>query len=503
MLYADKTRYIYDLISGGGKYFFLSRPRRFGKSLLLSTIEAFYQGHRNLFKGLEIDRLTDNWTPLPVLHLDLNSGEYGKEDSLEIMLEYQLDKWEQEYNVPASKSLPPSLRFSDVISHIAQSTGKKVVILVDEYDKPLLNAINDEALADKYRSLLKAFYSNLKSMDRYIEFAMLTGVARFSKVSVFSDLNNLRDISFENNYSAICGITYSELTDIFHDGINNLANEYGLSTDDTLLRLKEMYDGYHFSVKSEDVYNPFSLVNVFASNSFDNYWFDSGTPSHLASLLTRSHLEIKTLSGYRIRRSTLRSAGIMTQEPVPALYQAGYLTISNYIETFDQCVLDFPNREVRESFLSYLVPYYTNINKTETDFVISRFAEEVRTGAPEDFMKRLSSLVASIPYGGKGVAPEDHFQNAVYLVFTLVGYYSRVEQRISSGRIDLSVETPEYLYIFEFKVNKSAAETISQIDAKGYIHPFESSGKKIFLISANFNPETRNIDDYIIQEPQV
>lgn len=282
-LYIDKTAYVYKLVSDGG-YFFLSRPRRFGKSMLLSTIEAYFRGRRDLFKGLAIDSLTDSWEEYPVLHLDLNSEEYKTEESLIKFLDNQLRQWENEYGIRESND-SISMRFARVIQNAYERTGRQVVILVDEYDKPMLNAVDDEELADRYRSILKAFYGNLKSSDRYIKFAMLTGVARFSKVSIFSDLNNLNDISFDRDFSAICGVSAEELPVYFNDSIARLAEENDMTVEDTVAKLKETYDGYHFSKKMVDVYNPFNLMNVFYKNEFDNYWFKTGTPSHVVKLL--------------------------------------------------------------------------------------------------------------------------------------------------------------------------------------------------------------------------
>lgn len=497
-LYVDKTHYIYKLFSEG-QYYFLSRPRRFGKSLLLSTIEAYYQGRRDLFKGLALDSLTDDWEPHPVLHLDLNFREYKDFNSLTKELQRHLEIWENMYG-NEKRERDVEERFSYVIRRAYETTGKKVVILVDEYDKPMLQAINNGKLADRFRSMLKAFYGNLKSMDRYIEFAMLTGVARFSKVSIFSDLNNLRDISFQNDFAAICGITTPELDGSFAEGIRDLAEANGMTESETKEKLKEWYDGYHFAEVLTDIYNPFSLVNVFAANQFGNYWFQSGTPSHLARALERKPMQLRRMSGFHIDMQTLSSAGIMTEDPITLLYQSGYLTISEVDAEYEELVLDYPNREVKESFLKFLVPYYTSLTEQDSSFAINSFAREIREGNAEVFMGRLSSLIAAVPYGGKGSTPESHFQNAVYLVFTLMGYRVGVEQRISSGRIDMTVETTDHVYIFEFKVDRSAREAMDQISQRGYWRPYEASGKQIVLIAANFDSGTRRLSDDTIIE---
>ena len=369
-LYVDKTSYVHRLISTG-KYYFLSRPRRFGKSLLLSTIESYYLGRRELFKGLALDSLTDDWEPHPVLHLDLNADKFDTVESLEIFLSLWLVEWEHQFGVEVPECASLSFRFGQVIRAAAQTTGRRPVILIDKYDKPLLNAIGNEELADNFRSTLKAFYGNLKSMDSYIEFAMLTGVARFSKVSIFSDLNNLRDITFQNDYAGICGITSEELERDFKVGIHTLAQVNGLSDGQTMSQLKEWYDGYHFAYNNVDVYNPFSLMNVFAANQFDNYWFQSGTPTFLVRVLEKHPMQLRRISGFRIGKQALASAGVMTGDPVVLLYQSGYLSISHYDSEYEEIELDYPNREVEESFLKFLVPYYTTLPEQESEFANS------------------------------------------------------------------------------------------------------------------------------------
>ena len=496
-VYVDKTAYVHKLTQEGG-YYFLSRPRRFGKSLLLSTIEAYYQGRRDLFKGLALDSLTDDWEPHPVFHLDLNTRNYHEHASLIKELKRHLEKWEKLYG-DEKKDRDVEERFSHVIERAYEITGKKVVILIDEYDKPMLSAIHNEKRADSFRDTLKAFYGNLKSMDRYIEFAMLTGVARFSKISIFSDLNNLRDITFDHGYSSICGITNDEIDNHLQAGISALAQTYGVSKEEIRAELKTYYDGYHFATDMKDVYNPFSLINVFAGKRFSDYWFQSATPTYLLRLLEKNTMKLKHLSGFKISESKLSSKGIFTEDPIVSLFQSGYLTIKSFDFKTNLICLDYPNREVKESFLNFLMPYYTRISDYGTDFAISQFVEEVNEGNTEEFMRRLACLVAGVPYGGKGSVPEYHFQNAIYLVFTLMGYRAHVEQRMSRGRIDMTVETDRYVYIFEFKVDASASEAMAQIHERGYWKAFEASGKEITLIAANFDSLSRTLNDVEIQ----
>ncbi|MDE5807270.1 MAG: ATP-binding protein [Muribaculaceae bacterium] len=503
-LYVDKTQYIYNLIKQKG-YYFLSRPRRFGKSLLLSTIEAYYQGRRDLFKGLALDSLTENWEPHPVLHLDLNNGNYTELAGLEEILDMHLKTWEREFEVEGTKENPkasPSIRFSNIIRTACKKSGKKVVILIDEYDKPLLNAVGDEELENDFRSLLKSLYSNLKSMDKYIELGFLTGVARFSKVSIFSDLNNLRDISFEEQFAGICGITSDELDSYFQAGIARLAEKEGTTPQETREMLRLNYDGYHFADVSPDVYNPFSLMNVFAKMRMGSYWFESGTPSYLVRLIEREQWLLRDLAPIEIEANILESAGLLSPDPIPSLYQTGYLTIKDFDRVFRTYTLDYPNREVRDGFISFLVPYYIKPSGQPGQFSVKRFVTALTSGDADSFMKLLESMLAGVPYSEKGSA-EAHFQNAAYILFTLMGQYVRIEDRMSDGRIDLTVETSRYVFIFEFKIDSTAEEAMRQIHEKEYWLKHIHSGKEIILIGADFSTKTRRLNGYIIENRRV
>ncbi|MDE5868619.1 MAG: ATP-binding protein, partial [Muribaculaceae bacterium] len=481
-LYIDKTAYIHLLIKG--KYYFLSRPRRFGKSLLLSTIESYYQGRRDLFKGLALNSLTEDWEPHPVLHLDLNSGSYMNTDGLEEILNDHISEWEKRYNlrIPGEEIKESvSSRFRKVIKAASETTGKKVVILIDEYDKPLLNTIGNEELAEKFRDTLKSVYSNLKSMDNFIELAFLTGVARFSKVSIFSDLNNLRDISFEEEFAGICGITSEELDSYFQEGIKQLSEKEGTSAEEIRESLRRNYDGYHFANISPDIYNPFSLMNVFAKLRLGAYWFESGTPTYLVKLIEREQWMLKDIAPFEIDANTLESAGVLSSDPIPVLYQTGYLTIKDYDRDFNTYTLDYPNQEVRDGFLSFLIPYYIKPEGQPSRFSLKKFVLSLNSGDVEGFMELLQSMLADIPYSEKGSA-EAHFQNASYILFSLMGQYVGIEDRTSDGRIDLTVETSKYIYIFEFKINSTAEEALKQIHEKEYWLKFLPSEKEIYLI---------------------
>lgn len=497
-LYVDKTAYIYPLIKGNS-FYFLSRPRRFGKSLLISTLEAYYQGKRELFKGLALDKLTDDWEPHPILHIDLNGREYRNRQSLVSELNAHLERWEEIYGDPKPDRSPEE-RFSNVIRRAFEITGKKVVILVDEYDKPLLSAMHDEDLAYEYRSLLKAFYGNLKSMDSYIEMGLLTGVARFSKVSIFSDLNNLRDISFVEEFAPICGITSDEMSLYFQQGIEELAAAEDLSFNEIREELKHNYDGYHFAKNSPDIYNPFSIVTAFANRRIAPYWFESGTPTFLVSLIEQGKWLLRDLAPVEIETKFLESAGIPSEDPVPSLYQTGYLTIKGYDNKFSTYTLDYPNKEVKEGFISFLIPYYIKGEGNGRRFSLKEFVLAINSGDIKRFMNQLEIMLAGVPYSEKG-SSEAHFQNAVYILFSLMGQYVLIEDRTSNGRIDLVIETGSYVYLFEFKVDSSADDAMQQIIRKKYWLKFLSSGKKIYLIGANFSTATRNIDRYLITSP--
>ena len=499
-LYVDKTSLVYKLIEKGG-YFFLSRPRRFGKSLLLSTLEAYFKGKKELFKGLALESLVHDWDPRPVLRLDLNNGRYDQADELNILLAYNIGEWEREYKldkIDDASSLPVGIRFGNLIKKIYEKTGKKVIILVDEYDKPLLNTIEHPEIVNDCRTLLKSFYSNLKTMDEYIEFAMLTGVARFSKVSIFSDLNNLRDISFESEFAGVCGITSDELDEYFKEGIEALAEEEGTTPEEIRAELKRRYDGYHFSRKSPDIYNPFSLMSVFAKKDIGDYWFETGTPTFLVKVIRKLGIPLKDVAPVRVESRFLETAGVMNPNPVALLYQSGYLTIKSYDSRLRTYTLDYPNEEVKQGFLSCFMESYLPQMNSPMGFSISEFINDILIGNVNDFMVRLGNMLAGIPYSEKG-SPEARFQDAAYLLFTLTGFFARMEQRTSDGRIDITLETESYVYIFEFKIDSSAEKAMEQIKEKKYWQPFASSGKEIFLIGANFDTAVRTLSEYIIE----
>ena len=493
--YVDKTELMYRLVKTG-RYYFLSRPRRFGKSLLISTLEAYFQGKKELFEGLAVHGLENEWAEYPILHLDLNTRKYDTPEALGQELSKHLEQWEKEYGDEYSGRAVEE-RFYHIIRMAYEKTGRRVVILVDEYDKPMLQAIGDDVLQDRYRSTLKAFYGALKSQDGYIKFALLTGVTKFGKVSVFSDLNNLMDISRDERYTDICGISEKELLDNFSEDIRDLARANGQTFEQACAQLKEDYDGYHFCPDSVGIYNPFSLLNTFAKRRYGSYWFETGTPTYLVELLKKSNYDLEKMTRVETNDDILDS--IFTDDnPIPVIYQSGYLTIKEYDRRFGMYTLGFPNREVEDGFMNFLLPYYAGIDRTRSPFEIKQFVWDVRSGDIDGFMERLQSFLADCPHEmARDI--ELHYQNVLFIVFRLTGLYTQVEYRTSKGRIDLVLQTGDYIYVMEFKLDGSAEEALEQIEDRQYALPFASDPRRLFKIGVNFSSQTRNIEKWVIR----
>lgn len=495
-LYVDKTALIYQLAKRG-RYYFLNRPRRFGKSLLISTLEAYFQGKRELFQGLAMEELEKEWLQHPILHLDLNIEKYDSIESLGNILNNALTRWEKIYgDEPSEASF--SLRFAGIIRRAHELTGQRVVILVDEYDKPMLQAINNEELQREFRNTLKPFYGALKTMDGDIKFALLTGVTKFGKVSVFSDLNNLNDISMDKQYVSLCGMTEEEIHRYFEDDLRRLATAQDMTYEETCTRLKEAYDGYHFRQNSEGIYNPFSVLNTFAKQEFGSYWFETGTPTYLVKLLQQTHYNLYDMAHTETDADVLNSIDAASKNPIPVIYQSGYLTIKGYDKMFGLYRLGFPNREVEEGFVKYLFPYYTRVNQVDTSFQIMKFVKEVCAGDYDAFFRRLQSFFADTPYELVRDL-ELHYQNVLFIVFKLVGFYVKAEYHTSEGRIDLVLQTDRFIYVMEFKLDGTAEDALRQIDEKGYALPFASDPRRLFRVGVNFNSQTRNIEKWLVR----
>ena len=502
-LYVDKTEFIYRMIDTG-KYYFLSRPRRFGKSLLLSTIEAYFLGQRELFRGLAIDRHEDlKWESHPVLHLDLNAQDYTKdEQSLYNQIDTYLRIWEDRYGVvPEVKDL--GIRFSLVIEAAYRETGRQVVVLIDEYDKPMLQNLGEgrQDRQNRFRETLKGFYGALKSCDRYIRFALLTGVTKFGKISVFSDLNNLRDITLEPDYNAICGITESELLTDMREGIELLAERQRMGFAATCARLKSNYDGYRFSEEdAEGIYNPFSLLNVMESRRFADYWFMTATPTMLIELLRHRDIELSSLEGAIRTESELMGLDPVFRDPIPLLFQCGYLTIkgTDYdIETTYR--LGFPNEEVERGFLKALIPYYIDTVRGDTGFRVTSFIEALREGNVNKFMELLKSLLAEVPYRAKKGEKiyEERFRDVLFILCRLMGLRVQSELHTSVGRIDMTIETAHYIYLMEFKVDQSPEKALDQIEDRGYANRYLSDQRTLVKVGVSFSTSERNISAWI------
>lgn len=498
-LYVDKTEYIYKLVNSGKPYF-LSRPRRFGKSLFLSTLRAYFEGKKKLFAGLAIEELTkddeDAWQAYPVFYIDFNRKNFKADSALEQVLEAHLSDWEKVYGDNYS-TRPLEERFQHLIVAAHEQTGKNVVILVDEYDKPLLEGADSEMI-EHNKNVFKGFFSTLKSFDQYIKFVFITGVTKFSKVSIFSDLNQLKDISLLPDYSSICGITEEEMTSAFMPEIEAFAASMNTTVSDCVSKLAEMYDGYHFSYNSEGVYNPFSLLNSLQDRSFGMYWFSTGTPTFLVDRLRESGFDAKNFTSdeYYEDESSLTDYRIDNENPVPLFYQTGYLTIKDYDSEFRSYALGYPNEEVKYGFLKSLAPYYLCASNNSNPLDVRNFVIDIRKGNTDSLRERFTALFARLPYPTDESIVEQNFQNVIYIVFMLLGQFVMTEIHSSKGRADCIVETDDYVYIFEFKRDKSAAEALRQIEDSGYAKPYASDKRKLIKIGANFNSRERTIDGW-------
>ena len=493
-VYIDKTEIMYRLVSTSNPYF-LSRPRRFGKSLLLSTMEAYFLGKRDLFKGLAIERLETEWNTHAVLHLDLNAEKYDSPERLHDMLERQLRGWEKTYET-GGEGITHSGRFMEVIKKAYERTGRGVVVLIDEYDKPLLNSFHDEALQKAFRETLTAFYTVLKSADQWLRFVFITGVTKFAQMGIFSNLNQLKDISLDPRYAALCGLTGDEIRADFVPELKLLAKENNLDDEACMERLTRMYDGYHFNYRDMvGIYNPFSILNVLDSTMFENYWFASGTPTFLAEMLKKTDFDLRELDGIEVSAASLSDDRANINNPVPMIYQSGYLTIKKYDERFQIYTLGFPNDEVKYGFLNFVTPFYTPVAESETSFYIGKFIHELESGDVDAFLTRLRAFFAGISYELNN-RTERHYQTIFYLVFKLMGQFAETEVRSAKGRADAVVKTADYIYVFEFKLDGSADQALAQINDRGYLIPYTVDGRKLVKIGVNFDPAQRNIGDW-------
>lgn len=496
-LYIDKTQYIDKLVNGGGKYFFLGRPRRFGKSLLLSTLQCFFEGKRELFKDTFIASTDWEWKKYPVLYLDLNIKKYKEEKDLDLVLDDLFSQWERLYGIE-KKSDDFSLRFKGIIEGAYRASGDTpVVVLVDEYDKPLVNNLHDTKRFEHYRDKLGEIYSNFKSSAQYLRLVFITGISRFAKLSVFSGLNNLNDITFVDKYAAICGITEKEFEDNFQEGLARLAEVDNTTPEVMHDKVKKHFDGYHFTDQCPDIYNPFSLMSLMENEQFMNYWIDSGTPTVLWDQLKRFDVDLKSLLNSRADTKTLQGLDLENRNPVALLYQTGYLTIKKVIAP-GMYQLGLPNEEVKDGFMAFLLPNYASLHGESTQFFIYDFVEDLREGNVDAFMSRLQRMFADTTYE-MHMDNERNLHNALYVFTLLLGMKTKAEYHTSNGRIDLFIETDRYYYIIEIKIDSTAQAALDQINGKGYALPFQAEGRQIVKIGLIFDTKQRTLSDWITE----
>lgn len=501
-VYVDKTDMLYSLVKEGSIYF-LSRPRRFGKSLLLSTLKNYFLGRKELFKGLKMEALEKDWKVYPVFHIDFNGGNFTQKGVLQRWIDGYVSSWEREMGIEADKSLPTGLRFIELLKTAYEKSGLRAVVLVDEYDKPILDVLDyDKELEEEHRNILKGFYSTFKGADEYLQFVFLTGVTKFSQVSVFSGFNQPKDISMHAKYETLCGISQEELESYFREPIEELTEAYRCSYDEMLDMLKSQYDGYHFSDRMTDVYNPFSLFNAFDSGRIYDYWFKSGTPTYLIRLLAHSDENVNEITGKFYSPEEFIDYKANVEQPLPMIYQSGYLTIKEFDMEEMTFLLDFPNNEVKRGFLTMVASSYFG-DKMETASWIRKAVSQLKKGELDDFRTGMTSFLASIPYTMRRKEnereKERYFHYTFYLIMRLISVYTVYTEKVQShGRVDCIVETPDYVYIFEFKLDGTADEALRQIEEKGYAREYESDNRKLYKIGAVFSSETGTIEEWIV-----
>ena len=499
--YIDKTDLVYKL-THEGKIYFLSRPRRFGKSLLVSTLKNYFLGRKELFKGLKIDSLEKEWKVYPVFHVDFNGSNFTKQGILENRIASYVSDWEKQYSLEAG-DIETDLgnRFMKVLKAAHEQSGRRAVVLIDEYDKPILDVLDvDKHLEEDHRNILKAFYSVFKGADEHLQFVFLTGVTKFSQVSVFSGFNQPKDISMHNKYEALCGITQEELDATFREPVESMAEAYHCSYDEMCDRLKAQYDGYHFSDRLTDVYNPFSLLNAFDAQRISDYWFKSGTPTYLIRLLSHADEQMDDITGKFYAPKEFIDYKADVEQPLPMIYQSGYLTIKAFDMDFNLFLLDYPNKEVKEGFLTMVASKYFD-NGDKINPWVREATIFLRKGEVDNFRTGLTSFLASIPYTMRRKENERererYFHYTFYLLLRLLSVYTVYTEKVQSqGRVDCVVETPQYVYIFEFKLDGTADEALRQIEEKGYVREYASDNRKLYKIGAVFSSETGTISDW-------
>ena len=498
-LYIDKTEYIWNMIHLS-KYIFLSRPRRFGKSLLLSTLQAYFEGRKDLFKGLFIETVEKNWTEYPVLRLSMASGKHMEKDQLERYLLNILQENERHLGI-SSDSKDPNVRLKNLIFSAYEKTGKKVVILIDEYDAPLLDVVHEKETLPVLRNVMRNFYSPLKDCDPYLEFVFLTGITKFSQLSIFSELNNLKNISMRPDYAAVCGITEEEMLTQMSDYIDDFAEAQQITRDEAIEGLKLQYDGYHFTWPSPDIYNPFSLLNAFQDHDYTNYWFGSGTPTYLIEMLRKFNVVPSEIGCGSVQAKSFDAPTVNMKNITPLLYQSGYITIKGYNPVSKNYKLDIPNNEIRAGLMESLLPNYVHEYADEGSSMVGDMYEALYYEDLDKMFRLLQAYLLTVPYCDNANSV-GHYQQMLYVIFSLFGRYVDVEVHTPTGRVDIVMKTAKALYLFELKLNMSAQAAINQIDLKDYSSKFALSGMPIVKVGINFDPERRTIGDWQVATSQ-
>ena len=496
-LYIDKTEYVYRM-THFAKYVFLSRPRRFGKSLLTSTLHSYFSGRKDLFQGLAMERLEKDWIEYPVLHFDMSMAKHVDKERLERLLDFMLSDYERTFGLDITAG-DANLRLTRLIKCAYEKTGKKVVVLIDEYDAPLLDVVHEKENLGVLRNIMRNFYSPLKACDPYLKYVFLTGITKFSQLSIFSELNNIKNISMDESYAAICGITEDEMLTQMKEDMGMLAAKLNISPEEVLLKLKGNYDGYHFTYPSPDLYNPFSLLNAFADGKFGSYWFGSGTPTYLIKMLGKFGVNPSDIGPKQAKASIFDAPTETMTNITPLLYQSGYITIKDYNKILDLYTLDIPNKEVRLGLMESLLPNYVGNETPEATTMVAYLFYDIQNGDMDAALHRLQEFLSTIPYCDN-TRFEGHYQQVFYIIFSLLGYYVDVEVRTPRGRVDIVLRTKTTLYVMELKLDGSADEALRQIEEKGYALPFAKDSRKLYKIGVNFSSEIRGIVEWKIVE---
>ena len=495
-LYVDKTEYVYRMTHSASSYMFLSRPRRFGKSLLTSTLHSYFSGRKELFHGLAMEKLEKEWTEYPVLHFDMSTAKHADSEQLLQELNLKLYGYEQIYG-RLEEEVNPNQRLMGLIKRAYEQTGKKVVVLIDEYDAPLLDVVHERENLDVLRNIMRNFYSPLKACDPYLRYVFLTGITKFSQLSIFSELNNIKNISMDEPYAVICGISEDEIRLQMKDDLEGLAKKLEITPEEALMKLKENYDGYHFTSPSPDIYNPFSLLNAFADGKFGSYWFGSGTPTYLVKMLDKFGVKPSEIGRRQLKSSVFDAPTETMTDAVPLLYQSGYITIKDYNKMLDLYTLDIPNKEVRLGLMESLLPYYVNNKTPETTTMVAYLSRDIRNGDMDTALRRLQTFLSTIPQCDN-TKYEGHYQQVFYIIFSLLGYYVDVEVRTPRGRVDIVLRTKTTLYVMELKLDKSAGEAMEQIDLKNYPERFALCGLPVVKVAVSFDSERCTIGGWEI-----